>query len=98
MDHAGQTWISLFNDQAEQLLGMTGDELHEIREQAGTEGDEYKQVFEGGMWGDWVLSLKVKSEEYNGEARVKTVVQSMKRVDYKEESAKLAEYLNEIAV
>lgn len=42
-DHSGNTWVTLFNEQAEKLLGVSAQQLSEIR--AANDEVAYEKVF-----------------------------------------------------
>jgi replication factor A1 len=57
-DHSGQVWLSLFNDQAEKLLGcVTANELNAYKEQ----GDEiaYEKVFSDALFKTFVMRVSI---------------------------------------
>jgi replication factor A1 len=88
-DDTSTTWVSLFNEQAEVLLGgVTADEVykntHENHDQ-----DAYDAIFSKATFTDWVFNCKVRQEFMNDEARTKTQIQSLHPVDYVQESRNL---------
>lgn len=85
-DSSGEASLNLFNDEAEKLLGMSADELHELRE--GDPGGELP-VLEKALWTDWTLKVQTRSKEYNGQTKLRVNVMSMQRTDYDAESARM---------
>lgn len=43
-DSSGEAWVSVFNEQAEALLGMPADQLAEIKDQVRTPIAAFKQL------------------------------------------------------
>jgi replication factor A1 len=57
-DHTGQVWLSLFNDQAEKLLGgVTANELNVYKE----DGNEiaYENVFSDALFKTFVMRVSI---------------------------------------
>ena len=75
--------------QAEQLLGMTADELAALREGGGDGPQRYQAVLKGALWRDSVLRLKATAQEYQGEARPRYALSEIKATDYAGESRRL---------
>lgn len=85
-DSSGEASLNLFNDEAEKLLGMSADELHELRES--DPGGELPAL-EKALWSDWTLKVTTRSKEYNGQTKQRVNVMSMQRTDYDAESARM---------
>jgi replication factor A1 len=87
-DASGAGWVNAFDDQARQVFGCSADELHAARE-----GDNGAAVFARALaeaqWRPWLLKVKTKTEEYNGEARRRITAVAMSRPDYAAESKAL---------
>ena len=93
-DDTSTTWVSLFNEQAEMLLGggdgegnksITADGLYE-RCFEGSEQEMFESVFDKANYTDWVLKCRVKAEMVGDEQRVKTSVVNLMPLDYVQES------------
>ena len=57
-DHTGQVWLSLFNDQAEKLLGgVTANDLNTYKE----DGNEiaYENVFSDALFKTFVMRVSI---------------------------------------
>lgn len=90
-DVSGESYVQVFNDQAEQLLGSTADELAAMREGG---GGAYEAALRRATWTQWVLRLKAQAQEYNGEQRQRLSVAELRPADFVSESRYL---LSEIA-
>ena len=91
-DSTGSRMITLFNDQAQEVLGASADDLYNMKES----GDEEKvaKIYKEAVFGSYLWTLKVKQETYNDENRIKVVGQSMSRYDFAEESKQLIAGIN----
>ncbi|PSC74786.1 Replication A 70 kDa DNA-binding subunit isoform A [Micractinium conductrix] len=78
MDESGEVLVQVFNEQAEQLLGMKADELADIRE---ADPKRYNEVLQGALWQDSVLRVKAQAQEYNGDIRQRYSVADIRPVD-----------------
>ena len=90
-DSTGSTWVSFFNEQAEQLLGggVTADDVYRESYEGDFNQDAYESVFAKGLHTEWIMKCKVKSELVNDESRIKTSVYSLHPVDYAKEANEL---------
>ncbi|PSC74962.1 putative ethanolamine kinase [Micractinium conductrix] len=59
MDESGEVLVQVFNEQAEQLLGMKADELADIRD---ADPKRYNEVLQGALWQDSVLRVKAQAQ------------------------------------
>lgn len=92
-DSSGEAFLNLFNDEAEKLLGMTADELHELRE--GNPGGGLPAL-EASLWSDWTFRVQTRSKEFNGQVKQRVNVTSMHRTDYAAESARMLAELSKM--
>lgn len=77
-DDSASTWVSIFDEQAQQLLGITADEVFAQYENQ----DLYDGYFAKAVHSEWVFKCRVKNEMVNDEPRLKTQVIRMDPVDY----------------
>jgi replication factor A1 len=79
-DYTGQLWLQAFNDQAEQILGKSANDLHQLRE---TEGeDAYKQVFQDALFKEFSFKVRSKAETYQDDKKVRSAVMNVHQVDF----------------
>ena len=94
MDASGSSFVSCFNDEAQALLGLTADELHEKFDSGDNVG--YEDAFKLGQFETYHMNLRVRSEMYQDEKRIKTTISGLKKVDFESESkdllAEIAKY------
>jgi hypothetical protein len=56
--------------------------------------DEYERVFEQQTFSSYIMTLRVKSETYKDEQKVKVSTASMVPINYQTESVRLLEEIN----
>ena len=78
-DGTANTWVSVFDEQAQQLLGVTADEMFQHFE---SDQSKYDAVFAKAAYTEWIFKCRVKKEFVNDEDRIKTQVVRMEPVDY----------------
>jgi len=81
-DGTSNTWVSIFDDQAQQLLGRTADEMFGHFE---TNQELYDSVFAKAAFTEWLFKCRVKKELVNDEYRTKVQVVKMEHVSYASE-------------
>ena len=63
MDHTGQFWITAFNETAEQLMGISANDLTKIKD----EGDDnrFSKTFQDCMGKTFTFQMIAKQDSYN---------------------------------
>ncbi|XP_029174342.1 replication protein A 70 kDa DNA-binding subunit-like [Nylanderia fulva] len=79
-DATGNRWITAFNEDAEKILGMSAQELGELKE---NDNDAYMQKFAEASFKRFTFSLRVRSEVFQDEMRVKHTCASVAPLNYK---------------
>lgn len=79
-DATGNRWIVAFNEDAEKILGMSAQELGELKE---NDIDTYMQKFSEVNFKRFTFSLRVKSEIFQDEVRIKHTCASVTPLNYK---------------
>jgi replication factor A1 len=77
-DDTASTWVNIFDEQAQQLLGVSADEVFAQYENQ----DMYDGYFAKATNTEWIFKCRVKNEMVNDEPRLKTQVLRMDPVDY----------------
>ena len=78
-DATGSGWVNAFDDQARLVFGCTAEELHALKEA----GDaRYMRTLREAQWRMWVMKVKTKTEEYNGEARRRITAVTLTKPNY----------------
>ncbi len=60
--------VSCLPFQAEQLLGITADEMDQLRK---SDEERYQLKLKEAQWGQWVVGVQSRAREYNGEVRMR---------------------------
>ncbi|EIE20008.1 hypothetical protein COCSUDRAFT_19010 [Coccomyxa subellipsoidea C-169] len=95
VDASGDCLLSVFNEQAEALLGISADEIATLKEDETNPGP-YEAVLKRAQWSEWVLRVQSRTQEYNGELRQRLSVASLKPVSYVEESRRMVQALDRL--
>ena len=91
-DNTASQWVSAFDNEGQAILGKSADELNESK--CSGDDDGYEQVFNDATWERYLVGLRVKSESYQEQERIKATFFKLWPMDYKIESEML---LQEIA-
>jgi len=86
-DHTGSQIVTMFDDQAVQLLGHTADELFNMHMLG--HHTRIELIYKEATFTEYYLSLRVKMVTYNNETRQKIVVTAMTPLNQELECAKL---------
>jgi replication factor A1 len=87
-DDTCTSWISVFDDQAQVLLGgAKADDLYSELE-LGNQG-AFDAFFTRANYTDWIMTCKVKQEMANDEMKLKTSLMSLHPMDYAKEGRSL---------
>ncbi|CAN0906747.1 Replication protein A 70 kDa DNA-binding subunit C [Linum grandiflorum] len=91
-DHTGSTWATAFQESAELLMGMPAKDLYFMKfEQQDDEG--FMKVLRKVLFTRYVFKLKILEETYNDEARVKSTVVKIEKVNCVSHSKALLELM-----
>ncbi|KAM1789278.1 hypothetical protein ACFX11_039449 [Malus domestica] len=94
-DVSGETYLSLFNDEAERVLGCSADELDKLKSQDG-DGNEFQQKLKEATWVPHLLRVSVTLNEYNNEKRKRITARAVAPVDFAAESRFLLEDISKM--
>ncbi|XP_012542011.1 replication protein A 70 kDa DNA-binding subunit [Monomorium pharaonis] len=79
-DATGSRWVTAFNDDAEKILGMSAQELGELKE---NDKDAYLQKFGEANFKTFTFNLRAKSEVFQDEMRIRHNCQAVAPINYK---------------
>lgn len=85
-DETSQTWLNVFNETGASILGISADDLHRLKLE---DEEAYKKVFERALLKPFLFKLRIKQEQYQGEAKIRNTVVSAVPVNYADESGRL---------
>ncbi|KAG6474057.1 hypothetical protein ZIOFF_067981 [Zingiber officinale] len=95
-DASGEAWLSVFNEQAEKILGCSADELNRIKTE---EGDEkYQLKLKEATWVPHLFRVSVVHTEYMHEKRQRITVRAQAPMDCLAESKYLLEEIEKMSV
>ncbi|XP_008794277.2 replication protein A 70 kDa DNA-binding subunit B-like [Phoenix dactylifera] len=95
-DHSGEAWLSVFNEQAEKIIGFTADELDRIKTE---EGDEkYQLKLKEATWVQHLFRVSVTQSEYMNERRQRITIRSQATIDFSAESRYLLEEISKMSI
>ncbi|XP_073016639.1 replication protein A 70 kDa DNA-binding subunit B-like [Primulina eburnea] len=95
-DASGEAYLSVFNEQAEMLLGCSADELNALKSQ--DEGSSYQMKLKEATWVPHLFRVSVTPHEYNNEKRQRITVKAVAPIDYVAESNHLLEEISKMKV
>lgn len=95
-DFTDSQYITMFNEDAERLLGVSAGELNVLNT---TNQEEYEKVFKNALFKEYVFTLRVKVEQNGGmEPRVRCSVQKAVPVDENREIDSLITIIENMAL
>nr|CAD1837939.1 unnamed protein product [Ananas comosus var. bracteatus] len=95
-DPTGEAWLSVFNEQAEKIIGCTADELDRIKTE---EGDEkYQLKLKEATWVPHLFRVSVSQTEYMNEKRQRITVRAQAPLDCSAESRYLLEEIAKMSI
>lgn len=94
-DHTGQLWLSCFDDVGRLLMGMTADQLVDIKENDEAAG---AAVFDAANCTKLNFRCRAKMDTYGEQQRVRYQVMSASAIDFKTEALKLADMIKQFGM
>ncbi|KAI8962847.1 replication factor-a protein [Daldinia sp. FL1419] len=94
-DHTGQLWLSCFDDVGRVIMGMTANELMEIKE---NDEDRFPGIFEAANCTKLNFRCRAKTESYGENSRVRYQVQSANQLDFRAEALKLSDMIKQFGI
>ncbi|KAF9624564.1 hypothetical protein IFM89_011738 [Coptis chinensis] len=93
-DPSGGAYVSVFNEQAEKIIGCSADELDKMKK----DGDEtsYLLKLKEATWAPHVFCVVVTQADYNNEKRQRITVRDLAPVDFVAESRFLLEEISKM--
>ncbi|XP_018021755.1 replication protein A 70 kDa DNA-binding subunit isoform X2 [Hyalella azteca] len=93
-DFTENHWVTVFQDQAELMLGSTAQELGTLRDE---NPDMFQSIIAGASFKEYNFRLRVKMETYNDESRLKTMVMSAAPVNPVDLNRRLIKEIRELS-
>ena len=82
-DSTDNQWFTCFQEQAEQILGYSSQELGQLFTQ---DPDRYGKVFQEATLKPFNFRLSCKADNYNDEQRVRHTVRAVFPIDHEEQN------------
>ncbi|EIW73657.1 replication factor A1 [Tremella mesenterica] len=96
MDYAGSFWITAFNEVAEQIMGISANELMEMRDNGNDV--EFQRSFQKASGRTYNFQMMAKQDSFNDQPRVRYQCRRAALPDYPADSAHLVSLINSISV
>lgn len=93
VDHTGQIWVTLFDDEAKKLVNMSAGELMKLKQR---EDNEFPRIMESITKEEYNFRLRAKQESFNGNMKIRYNVMAINKVDFNAESIHLAKKLESV--
>ncbi|XP_016897206.1 replication protein A 70 kDa DNA-binding subunit-like isoform X2 [Cynoglossus semilaevis] len=93
-DLSDNQWVTCFQETAETLLGLSAEELGQLKD---TDEAAFDEVFQKANFKTYIFKNKVKLETYNDESRVKVTVMEVKPIDHREYSRTLLSNIRKLS-
>lgn len=89
-DATGQAWLNCFDEVGRLIMGMSADELEELRE---NNTAAHEKAFSDAMGQTFLFRCKARQDTYNDTVRVRYQVMSTNELNFAVEAAKLVEQI-----
>ncbi|XP_068654082.1 replication protein A 70 kDa DNA-binding subunit B [Aristolochia californica] len=96
-DPTGEAWVSVFNEQAEKIIGCTADELERMKSET-EDGKLFQQKLKEAKWVPHLFRVSVAQHEYNNEKRQRITLRAIGPVDWSAESRYLLEEISKVTI
>ncbi|KAK4568007.1 hypothetical protein RGQ29_003674 [Quercus rubra] len=96
-DASGEAFLSVFNEEAEKIVGCSADELDKLKSEEGEE-NPYQLKLKQATWNSHLFRVSVAQNEYNNEKKQRITVRAVAPVDFAAESRFLLEEISKMRV
>lgn len=86
LDQTGQLWLTMFEDQAKQFLGVSANDLVKFKEE---DNNKFTQIVSAVQMKEFEFRIRARQDNYNGQTRIRYNAVGINKIDYGNE----AEYL-----
>ncbi|XP_054807507.1 replication protein A 70 kDa DNA-binding subunit B [Prosopis cineraria] len=94
-DRSGEAFISVFNEEAEKIVGCPAEELDSLKSQEG-EDSLYQLKLKQATWTPYLFWVSVSQNEYNNEKRQRITARAVVPMDFAAESRFLLEEISKM--
>ncbi|KAH3901733.1 replication factor A subunit protein RFA1 SCDLUD_001506 [Saccharomycodes ludwigii] len=95
LDETGQMWLTLFNEQAETLLGVSANKLMEIKENSDT---EFNDIIQKVQMCEFDFRIRARQDTYNDVQKIRYSAATISRLNFKAEADYLAKELSKVNI
>ncbi|KAM9907026.1 hypothetical protein OXX69_006572 [Metschnikowia pulcherrima] len=96
VDHSGQMWATLFDEEATKLLKISAGELINLKEDA--DSSEFTKLISSVTMTEHTFRVRAKQDSYNGMTKVRYQVVSLTELNYEAECIALAKELEGVSL
>ncbi|SCU87614.1 LAFA_0E07800g1_1 [Lachancea sp. 'fantastica'] len=93
LDETGQLWMTLFNEQAELLMGTDAGTLIDLKE---NDADEFTKATQKIQMYQYDFRIRAREDHYNDQTRIRYSASNVHALNYKAEADFLAEELGKV--
>lgn len=94
-DHTGLTWVTAFQESAEEILGISAKDLYCLK-YVNQNDDKFSEIIRNATFTKYLFKLKVKEETFSDEQRVKSTVVKAERYNHLSETRFLLELMDRL--
>ncbi|GMK57399.1 hypothetical protein CspeluHIS016_0402330 [Cutaneotrichosporon spelunceum] len=95
MDHTSSFWVTAFNEVAEQLLGISANDLMRFKEEGDPQFEKYMAKAQGKTW---TFQMMAKQDSFNDQVRVRYQCRRAAPIDFVADNADLIAKIKTMAV
>ncbi|CEP24825.1 unnamed protein product [Cyberlindnera jadinii] len=93
LDQSGQLWLTMFEDQAKQFLGVSANDLVKFKEE---ENDKFVQIVSAVQMKEFEFRIRARQDNYNGQVRIRYNAVSINTIDYSAEAVYLVDKFDKL--
>ncbi|KAG0651899.1 Single-stranded DNA-binding p68 subunit [Hyphodiscus hymeniophilus] len=94
-DHTGQLWLSCFDDTGRGVMGISADQLMELKE---NDTAAMEKAFEEANCKTWIFKCRAKMDNFQDQARVRYQVMNASPINFAMEANKLAALIKQYSL
>ncbi|XVF52240.1 hypothetical protein PTKIN_Ptkin05aG0003200 [Pterospermum kingtungense] len=91
-DYTSKTWVTAFQESGEDIMGLSAKDLCHLRYENPND-EKFMHIKRRVMFNKYTFQLKVKQDTFNGEQRVKSIVEKVEEVNFSSESRNLLDLI-----
>eukprot|EP01026_Neomeris_dumetosa_P047754 TRINITY_DN4110_c0_g2_i1.p1 TRINITY_DN4110_c0_g2~~TRINITY_DN4110_c0_g2_i1.p1 ORF type:complete len:461 (-),score=50.46 TRINITY_DN4110_c0_g2_i1:396-1778(-) len=92
IDCSASTQVSLLNEQAEILLGISASALNEMKV---SDENKFRQTLLSAQWKQWDMLLQRKMREYKGERKLRVSISRLSPINYQLETQRMLQKIRQ---